>query len=94
MFTVALIFGACRVSAIRRLGLALLMPALLVAWARVFVGVHWPLDMMGALCLAGLLTVLANTVMADRVTEKITHTSVYMYRTLFAKFIARGWLAA
>jgi undecaprenyl-diphosphatase len=40
----------------------LLLPvALAVAWARVYVGVHYPLDMAGALLVAGGVTALFHS---------------------------------
>lgn len=37
-----------------RAGLAVLLCAVVVAWARIFVGVHFPMDMLGALGTAGI----------------------------------------
>jgi undecaprenyl-diphosphatase len=41
-----------------KVGTPLLAAALLVAWARVFLGVHFPLDMLGSVLVSGLALVL------------------------------------
>lgn len=94
MFTVAFVLAFSKIGPIRKLGLLLLIHALLVAWARVFIGVHWPLDMVGAVMLAGILTVLVKTSPARRLIDMLAAQSVALYRTLFSKFIERGWFAA
>ncbi len=42
----------------QKLGAALLLLSLMTGWARVFVGVHYPLDIMGAYILTGILTLI------------------------------------
>lgn len=70
----------------------ILLSGLAVAWARIFVGVHFPLDMVGAVgmaCVAYLLIaplwrLAGATVMRGLVT---------VYRKLLAWPIGRGWLS-
>lgn len=54
MFTVALAF--LMRPALRDLGLAITAIAVLTGWARIYVGVHFPLDIIAGLALAGVMT--------------------------------------
>jgi membrane-associated phospholipid phosphatase len=51
MFTVGLLF--CLRASIRKIGLAIVAIAVLTGWARIYVGVHFPLDIAAGLLLAG-----------------------------------------
>lgn len=74
-------------------GAATLVAGLVVAWARVFVGVHFPLDMAGAAGVAcvsyALLAPLWNA--GGR---WVTDQTVAIYRTALAAPIRRRWLRA
>lgn len=94
MFTVACTLAFNKSEAIRKIGFVLVMPAVIVAWARVFVGVHWPLDMVGAVIMATMLTALVRISPLSTLTGILVGKSVLLYRALFAKLIARGWLVA
>lgn len=77
----------------RQRGMALMITAIgmLVAWARIFIGVHFPLDMAGSLLIAGLsLLVLipANKLIQRVLTDRL---AIPLYRLLFAPAIKRGW---
>ena len=50
----------------RGTALAVLLLGLAVAWARIFVGVHYPFDMAGALMIAGIAAVAACAVFKQR----------------------------
>jgi membrane-associated phospholipid phosphatase len=56
MFAVALIF--CLRSGLRTAGLALMAGALVTAWARIHVGVHFPFDIVAGLLLGGAIAVV------------------------------------
>jgi undecaprenyl-diphosphatase len=65
-----------------------------VAWARIFLGVHYPFDMLGALAVAAVVTMLVNT-RAGRVScRHVTTVAETVYRRLFGKLIARGLIRA
>jgi undecaprenyl-diphosphatase len=75
----------------RRLALAALACALAVAWARVFLGVHFPLDMTGAAVVA--LTAWALIAPAWRAGGgAATSLAEGVYRRVFAWPISAGWI--
>jgi undecaprenyl-diphosphatase len=92
MFTVALVFALSQALAARRLGRLLLPVALVVAWARIYVGVHYPMDMAGALAVALLVTRLSGGRPAQSVCAAIVPMIEAVYRRLLAAPITRGWL--
>ena len=53
MFTVGLVF--CLRPVLRKIGLAILAVAVLTGWARIYVGVHFPFDILAGLLLAGAI---------------------------------------
>lgn len=53
MFTIGLLF--CLRASLRKTGLAIVAIALLTGWARIYVGVHFPLDIVAGLLLAGAI---------------------------------------
>ncbi|WP_321782197.1 phosphatase PAP2 family protein [Burkholderia pyrrocinia] len=75
----------------RTLGGLTLLVGLAVAWARVFLGVHFPLDMLGAVAVACATYVLIAPlwVLAGRA---VTGIITRIYRKLLARPIASGWL--
>ncbi|MCM2972475.1 phosphatase PAP2 family protein [Larsenimonas suaedae] len=88
--TVALTFLAYL--RLRRIGAALGLLSLGIAWSRIYLGVHYPMDMLGAIGVSVLCTLMARRLEAlympglHRLTRRV-------YRRLFSVFIARGWLA-
>ena len=74
-------------------GLACFMLActIAVAWARVFLGVHFPLDMLGAVCVSGLTLALV-TRLWNRLGALLTQVSETLYRGVFAWPISKGWM--
>jgi undecaprenyl-diphosphatase len=66
--------------------------AFVVAWARVFLGVHWPMDMLGALAVALGMTLLFRTRLLDSLCALLAASMGALYRRLLAVPIARGWL--
>lgn len=92
MFSVALALMLCRLREVRRFGLALLMLGAVVAWARVFLGVHWPLDMIAAFVVASLAAVLVDTRAGEALAATLGGLMQAAYRRVLAAPIARGWL--
>lgn len=75
----------------RWLGGCTLLAGVAVAWARVFLGVHFPLDMLGAVA----VTCLAYGAIAPlwhRGGNAVTLSAVGLYRLVLAQPISRGWL--
>lgn len=69
----------------------LLAGGVAVAWARVFLGVHFPLDMAGAVAVSSIA--YAAIVPLWRVSGAgITRSAIALYQTLFARPIGLGWL--
>jgi len=62
-----------------------------VAWARIYLGVHFPFDMLGALLVAALSARICLA--AERAVFEPMFLPVYLlYRQLFAPLIRRGWV--
>ncbi|MFS6802117.1 undecaprenyl-diphosphate phosphatase [Edwardsiella tarda] len=72
-------------------GLALLLCGLAIAWSRVYLGVHWPLDMIGA-----FLVSLASCGLVQLLWPSYGNALVAalqrLYRRLFGYAIRRGWV--
>ncbi len=64
-----------------------------VAWARIYIGVHFPLDMIGALAVAGLAGWLGQRHTALLI-KRAYPALLGAYRRLFAPLIRRGWVRA
>ena len=73
-------------SAQRDLGRILLWTAWLVAWSRVYVGVHFPIDMAGAFLIA-LVVNLAGLSLWWKYQEKLMDFILSIYQFLFAPLI-------
>ena len=75
----------------RLAGLALALLGLPVAWARIYLGVHFPLDMVGAAAVAALCTWLCLR-HARWLVEPVFQVASAIYHRLFAPLIRRGWI--
>ena len=75
----------------RRVGLATLGAGLLVGWARVYLGLHFPLDMAGSLLVATVGAAVL-TALWRRIGAAVTARVEALYRALLARPIARGLL--
>lgn len=75
----------------RILGLSILAVGVAVAWARVFVGVHFPFDVVGAAAVAWLIYML-STPLWRWWGPTVTRICVACYRRLLARPIGRGLL--
>lgn len=92
MFTVSLVLAFSREPAARRFGTSLLPLAVVVAWSRVFLGVHWPIDMLGAAAVSLCMALLFCARQADGLCGVLAGAIAVVYRRVLAAPIARGWL--
>jgi undecaprenyl-diphosphatase len=76
----------------RRAGLGLALLGLPVAWARIYLGVHWPLDMLGAAAV-GLFSALLFWVW-QRPVRCLTSAMNRVYAKLAGPFIRKHWMQA
>lgn len=72
-------------------GMFILAVDIAVAWSRVFVGVHFPFDMVGAASVAWMTYVLSSALWS-KWGSAFTRTCVAAYRKTFAWPIGQGWL--
>lgn len=73
------------------LGVVVLVAGAVVAWARVFVGVHFPIDMAGSIFVT-LVVYLAVTPLWHHYGQTITSQFERLYRRILAWPISAGWL--
>jgi undecaprenyl-diphosphatase len=83
-----LVFGQ-----MRRLGGLLAVLGVAVGWARVYLGVHFPFDIAGALLVAIASSWLVAAVLtAGAFGERLLDYCENLYRRLFAVPISKGWV--
>jgi len=92
ILSVALVLAFSGVAQVRRIGLVLLPLALVIAWSRVYLGVHWPKDMFGALMMSATIALLAHTPAARAACAQVLPWMETAYRRVLAVPIGRGWL--
>ncbi|KAF1057302.1 MAG: putative undecaprenyl-diphosphatase YbjG [Pseudomonas citronellolis] len=74
-----------------RVGLLLAASGLAVGYCRVYLGIHFPLDMLGALALAAVSN-SAAWLLWQRYGERLTRHLVSGYRRSLGPVIQRGWI--
>lgn len=72
-------------------GLLLALMGIPVAWARIYLGVHFPLDMLGALISGGLSAWLCHRIHTPFANQLYQWTE-RLYQWLLNPLIRRGWL--
>ena len=72
-------------------GIILLVLAFFVAWSRVYLGVHFPLDMVGAFCIALLVNVVGIWFW-NRYGQKIMLWILNLYHFIAKPLLERGWV--
>ena len=90
MFSVAFVLVSS--AATRAAGAVLCVTALATAWARVYVGVHYPLDMAGAMLMAVSMSRLVQQPRVALACARLLALVEPHYRRLLAEPIRRGWL--
>ena len=76
----------------RGAGLWLALLGLPVAWARIYLGIHFPLDMVGAALVAAASAAVLHLVLPGLVSLLLPPVNA-VYRWIFAPLIRRGWVA-
>ncbi|EKT58365.1 undecaprenyl-diphosphate phosphatase [Providencia sneebia] len=74
-------------------GLLMLVPAIAIAWSRIYLGVHWPLDMIAAFILGIIACGLAQ-ILWSAIGYKIQAPLNHLYHIVFGALIRKGWLQA
>ncbi|MCG5076735.1 phosphatase PAP2 family protein [Paraburkholderia tagetis] len=74
-----------------RTGLIALVLGVAIAWSRVFLGVHFPFDMIGAFVVSCLVYAVVAPVW-NACGAALTQYAVTLYRALLAGLIRNGWL--
>lgn len=72
-------------------GTLLLTLGAAIAWSRIYLGIHWPFDMLGGL-LVGLLACLLSELGWQLYGRKLLVMTNHCYRVIFALPIKRGWV--
>lgn len=65
--------------------------AIAIAWSRIYLGVHWPFDMLGAFLL-GIVGCLFAQLVWNLFGEIIASTTKRVYHMSFALPISKGWV--
>lgn len=76
----------------RRAGIWLALSGLPVAWARIYLGLHFPLDMAGAALVAAASAAIFHAVLPGAAGLLLPGVNA-AYRWVFAPLIRRGWVA-
>ncbi|MGP2408904.1 undecaprenyl-diphosphate phosphatase [Yersinia sp. 2553 StPb PI] len=70
---------------------SMMVVAAAIAWSRIYLGVHWPLDMVGAFLL-GIIGCLFAQLVWNLFGDAIASGMTRLYRISFALPISRGWV--
>ncbi len=91
VFTIALAYLFWHNS--KRIGYIMLGLGLAIAWARIYLGVHWPIDMIGAFIVA-LLSCGLSQMFWSKGGDILQKWVQQLYQLCFAYPIRKGWTKA
>lgn len=77
--------------ATRLIGLCTMAAAIAVAWTRIFLGVHFPFDMLGAMAISTTCLIILIPI-RPWLARGLLPLAEKLYRTLLAKPIQLGWI--
>lgn len=77
---------------LRRVGVWLALLGLPMAWARIYLGVHYPFDMLGAAAVSALSAWLCSGRVAHALSEPLHRLGLAVYGVVFAPCVRRGWV--
>lgn len=87
--------ASLRLSAHRGLALAVFLGGVLIGWARVYLGVHFPFDILGAILVGGLSAFAVSALWAKLGAGDLLFGGLErIYRRVFALPITKGWVRA
>jgi undecaprenyl-diphosphatase len=91
LFTISFVFLLER--GMRVLGVTMLLITLWVTWARIYTGIHFPLDMFGSL----IVSIISSVIIVNYssfIEHHLFPTVIYAYQKLFSKPIKLKWINA
>jgi len=77
---------------LRRVGVWLALLGLPMAWARIYLGVHYPADMVGAAAVAALSAWLCSGRVAHTLSEPLHRLGLAVHGVVLAPCVRRGWV--
>lgn len=72
-------------------GWIFLILGVIVAWARIYLGVHFPIDMLGAVAVV-MVAYIGTSLLWRRAAPQCTGQVERLYRSVLARPIALGWI--
>ena len=77
---------------LRRVGTWLALLGLPMAWARIYLGVHYPFDMLGAATVSALSAWLCSGRVAHTLSEPLHRLGLAVHGVVLAPAVRRGWV--
>jgi undecaprenyl-diphosphatase len=77
---------------LRRVGVLLALLGLPMAWARIYLGVHYPFDMLGAAAVSAFSAWLCSGRFAHTLSEPLHRLGLAVHGVVLAPCVRRGWV--